>query len=286
MLEDRAADAELVMHEIEAAGFDFSLTRVDNRADYAAALDSQLDIILADYSLPQCDAIEALNMRNEAGLDVPFIIVSGSIGADVAVAAIQNGAADYLLKDRLTRLAPAVRQALDQRAMRDEQARTARALGESQERFRRVVEEGAVGMAIIDLDYRFIDVNEALCQMLGYQRQEMLALTVKDVSHPDDYDVAAGLFRRALAGEIPSYRVEKRYIKKTGEHVWVQLSSSLVHDEQGHALYAIGVLQDVTERRRAAHELLVLALHDTPTHPPTLTPFTHRLHPPITAPPR
>src|SRR5258708_29188576 len=184
MLEDRAADAELVMHELKSAGFDFSLTRVDNRADYAAALDSQLDIILADYSLPQFDAIEALNMRNDAGLDVPFIIVSGSIGEDVAVASIQNGAADYLLKDRLTRLGPAVPQATDHKTLRDEQVRTARELAESQERFRRGFEEGAVGMAIIDLDYRFIDVNEALCQMLGYQREEMLALTVKDVSHP------------------------------------------------------------------------------------------------------
>src|SRR5258708_23498010 len=116
MLEDRAADAELVMHELKSAGFDFSLTRVDNRADYAAALDSQLDIILADYSLPQFNAIEALKMRNDAGIDVPFIIVSGSIGEDVAVEAIQNGAAAYLLPDPPTPLAPPVRHAPDQMA--------------------------------------------------------------------------------------------------------------------------------------------------------------------------
>jgi diguanylate cyclase (GGDEF)-like protein/PAS domain S-box-containing protein len=277
MLEDRAADAELVMHELKSTGLEFDVTRVDNRVDYEAALCSDLDLILADYNLPQFDALEALRMLNATGWDVPFIIVSGSIGEDVAVSAMQLGAADYLLKDRLTRLAPAVRQALDQRAMREERRRVAAELAVSEERFRRIFEEGAVGMAVVGADYRFLAVNEALCQMLGYTRDELLGLGVKDVSHPEDYQIAAELFARSMRGEIPNYRVEKRYLRKTGEEVWVQLSSSVVRDVEGRPPYTIGVLQDVTERRRAEQELQFLALHDTLTGLPNRSLFTDRL---------
>jgi diguanylate cyclase (GGDEF)-like protein/PAS domain S-box-containing protein len=277
LLEDRPADAELVLHELKAAGFEFEVVRVDNGTDYRAALNSELDLVLADYSLPQFDALEALRILKETGFDVPFIIVSGSIGEDVAVRAIQNGAADYLLKDRLTRLGPAVGQALAQKSMHNEQRRIAAQLAESEERFRRVFEEGAVAMAIVDPSYAFIEVNEALCSMLGYSREELLSLGVKDVSHPDDYDVAADLFGRALRGELPTYRLEKRYLKKTGEQVWVQLSSSMVLDAQGKPVYSIGVMQDITERRRVEQELQFLALHDTLTGLPNRSLFTDRL---------
>jgi diguanylate cyclase (GGDEF)-like protein/PAS domain S-box-containing protein len=277
LLEDRPADAELVLHELATGGFEFEVTRVDNRDDYRAALAGELDLILADYNLPQFNALEALSMLNETGRDVPFIIVSGSIGEDVAVAAIRNGAADYLLKDRLTRLSPAVHQALEQKLLRDEQRRTAAELAESQERFRRVFEEGAVAMGIVDTTYRFIEVNEAFCQMLGYTREELLKLRVRDVSHPDDYDVAADLFARAVQGEIPTYRLEKRYLKKTGEEVWVQLSSSMVLDAVGKPAYSIGVMQDITERRRVEQELQFMALHDILTGLPNRSLFTDRL---------
>jgi diguanylate cyclase (GGDEF)-like protein/PAS domain S-box-containing protein len=277
MLEDRATDAELVMHELRRGGYDPEVTRVDDEAGYQAALNGDWDLVLADFNLPAYDAVSALREMNRREIDVPFIIVSGSIGEDVAVAAVREGAADYLLKDRLGRLPSAVEHALEQRAMRDERGRVARELRESQERFRRVFEEGAVGMAVVGPDYRFIEVNDALCQMLGYGKGELTRLGIRDISHPEDYDATAEMSRRLFAGELSTYRAEKRYLKKTGEVVWVQLSVSLVRGDDGEPLYSIGVLQDITERKRAEQEMQFLALHDTLTGLPNRTLFTDRL---------
>ena len=275
-LEDNPADAELILIELKRSGFTVTSTRVDNREDFVAALSPDLDLILADYNLPQFDAVSALQVINKAGLDLPFIIVSGGIAEDVAVAAIHMGAADYLLKDRLTRLAPAIHRALEQKEMRAEQRRTADRLVESEARFRRVFEEGAVGMALVAPDYSFIKVNDAFCQMLGYSQDELVSMTVQSVTHPDDYEVAAELARQAFQGSMPNYRVE-RYLKKTGEEVWVQVSSSVMSAGGGNQPYMIGVIIDITERRRIEQELQFLALHDALTGLANRTLFTDRL---------
>jgi diguanylate cyclase (GGDEF)-like protein len=123
ILEDSIMDAELMVHELRRAGFDPQWQRVETEADFLAQLDQELDIILADYSLPQFDAQRALEHLNQRGLDVPFIIVSGCIGEERAVECMKSGATDYLLKDRLTRLGQAVRKGLEERLLRDDRQR-------------------------------------------------------------------------------------------------------------------------------------------------------------------
>lgn len=123
ILEDREEDAELMVHELRRAGFDPQWQRVDTEADFLAHLDQELDVVLADYSLPQFDAQRALEHLKKRGLDVPFIIVSGCIGEERAVECMKYGATDYLLKDRLTRLGQAVRKAVDEKCFRDDRHR-------------------------------------------------------------------------------------------------------------------------------------------------------------------
>src|SRR5262249_48117368 len=119
ILEDRSDDAELVLHALRRAGFAPQWQRVETESDYLAHLHADLDVILADYSLPQFDALRALQGLQERGLDIPFIIVSGTIGEELAVSAMKQGAADYLLKDRLTRLGQVVAQAMEQKQLRE-----------------------------------------------------------------------------------------------------------------------------------------------------------------------
>lgn len=118
--EDRPADAELIIYELRRAGFEPDWTRVDNEKDYLERLDASLDLILADHSMPAFDSMRALSLLKERGLDVPFIVVTGSIGEEKAVEIIRQGASDYLLKDRLARLGEAAKRALTEKHLRDE----------------------------------------------------------------------------------------------------------------------------------------------------------------------
>lgn len=132
ILEDYASDAELMVIELRRSGLDFEWQRVDSEAEYLTQLEAGVDVILADYSLPQFDAPRALQLLQERELDIPFIVVTGAVGDEAAVRCMKQGAADYLLKDRLGRLGTAVLQALKQKRLRDEKEQTEQALLQSQ----------------------------------------------------------------------------------------------------------------------------------------------------------
>src|SRR5206468_8021857 len=128
VLEDRASDAELMVRELQRSGYDPTWRRVDTEREYREALDEPPDVILADYSLPQFDAGEALRLLQDRNLDVPFVVVTGILGEEAAVDCMKRGAADYVLKDRMARLGQAVQRALSEKALRDERQRTLEAL--------------------------------------------------------------------------------------------------------------------------------------------------------------
>ncbi len=115
ILEDRITDLEMILYELRRSGFDPKYDHADDEANYAAKLDPGLDVILADYTLPQFDALSALKMIRDRGMHIPFIVVTGSISEEAAVTCLKNGATDYLLKDRLARLGSAITQALEAR---------------------------------------------------------------------------------------------------------------------------------------------------------------------------
>ena len=177
ILDDRAEDAELMVHELTRSQFHPDWRRVDTESEYNAHLGWQPDIILADYTMPLLDAPRALELLHELDLDIPFIVVSGAIGEDVAVAMMRRGATDYLLKDRLTRLGAAVRRALEDRQLREETARAGQALRASELRFYSFMNNNPALALIKDEAGRILYVNNTCEQMWGMTPAECLGKT-------------------------------------------------------------------------------------------------------------
>jgi PAS domain S-box-containing protein len=131
------------------------------------------------------------------------------------------------------------------------QRRQAEALREAEERFRGAFENAAIGMALVAPDGRWLRVNRAVCEIVGYSQEEMLERTFQDITHPDDLDSDLEGLRRMLSGELRSYRMDKRYIHRDGHVVWITLSVSLVHDPGGEPMYFVTQVEDITERKRS-----------------------------------
>jgi PAS domain S-box-containing protein len=199
--------------------------------------------------------MRALKIVNALGLDIPFILVSGSIGEDLAVAVMQLGAADYLLKDRLARLGPAVTRALEQKRLRDEKRRADQALRLSEERFRRYFELGLIGMAITSPVKGWLEVNDELCAILGYERSELLQKTWTELTHPDDLAADVAQFNRVIAGESDGYSIDKRWLRKDGQIIDTTISVKCLRRTDGSVDYFVALLQDITERKRAEEAL-------------------------------
>lgn len=129
------------------------------------------------------------------------------------------------------------------------------ALRNSEEQFRNAFENASIGMAIVSLDGHWVKVNPALCQIIGYSSEELLALTFQDITHPEDLDGDLSYVHQLLAGTISTYQLEKRYFHKQGHMIWILLDGSLVQDEQGNPLHFIAQIQEITAQKEAQKTL-------------------------------
>ncbi len=127
-------------------------------------------------------------------------------------------------------------------------------LRESEEKFRRTFDQSPIGASILSLDYRFLRVNDALCRITGYAADELVGMSMLEVTHPDDVAATVAWAERLLAGEFDRYEIDKRYVRQDGGTVWVHLSVRLIRDVAGRALYLMPMVQDVTERVLAEQE--------------------------------
>lgn len=254
ILEDQISDLELTLMHLRLAGFDPAWTCVDKKEDYLAHLNDGFDIILADFKLPQFDALAALKLLKTSGLDLPFIVVSGAISEEVAVQCMKLGAADYLLKDRMTRLGPAVENALNEKKLRDEQK-----LSNAQVRLlSSAIEQSTEGIAVTDVSGQFLFANNALAAMHGYSAEELRGKNISVLYTPDERLLIESANLRALTEG--QYSDETGHTRKDKTTFPGQSHISLLRDESSNPIGLIHTLRDITERRQSEEKIKQLLI--------------------------
>src|SRR6266446_332652 len=257
LVEDSENDALLLVRELTRAGFEPVVERVETAVTMQAALDRQgWDIVLGDYSMPQFGGAAALALLREGGLDVPFIIVSGTIGEERAVAAMKAGASDYVPKDKLKRLVPVIERELREAAGRRERRRAEAALREAEAGYSTLVEQAPVGIYRSNPAGRFLSANRALARILGYgSPAELLGLDMTRDVYADPAERQRLLDRDSYT-EREYDEVEATWKRKDGRRLTVQLSVRAVRDGSGGVEYYETFVRDVTEQRRLEGQLL------------------------------
>ncbi|HXN22641.1 MAG TPA: diguanylate cyclase [Candidatus Dormibacteraeota bacterium] len=259
-IEDCQADVERCLQELQKAGLAAQVDVVDTPEKFSQKLSAnRYDVILADYRLQVWTARDALRLLQKHGRDIPFILVSGTLGEDTAVECIKEGASDYVLKDRLARLPLAVRRALEEKHLRDEAHHAHVALRENEAKFRTLADTIASGIFIYQGNHlRY--VNKAAEVITGYSRQELLAKPFADLVHPDSRELVRewGLTRQHRR-QLPA-RYELKILTKDREERWLDITAG--ETEFGGKPAGLGTAFDITERKRAEEEVRRLAVSD------------------------
>ncbi|MBC7365553.1 MAG: PAS domain S-box protein [Undibacterium sp.] len=256
--EDNPDDAALIVLELHRAGFEPDWKRVDTETAYLEQLNSGLDLVVSDFHMPQFTGMRALELLKERGLDVPFILVSGTIGEDTAVEAMKSGATDYLLKDRLARLGQAVGHALARSRAIRERAHTKEILNESERRFRELLENVDLIAVTLDRNGTVTFSNDYLLRLTGRRRAEVMGASWFALFLPGADPVMRETFiGRVAAGLVPVH-YENAICTRDNEWREIVWSNIVLRDGGGHITGIASIGQDVTDRRRAEQSLRLL----------------------------
>jgi PAS domain S-box-containing protein len=257
ILEDLPSDAELMVYELRQANIPHTYRRVTDREQFLAALqEDETDLILSDFQLPGFDGLEALALSQDRCPDVPFIFVSGAMGEEVAIDAVKRGATDYVLKDRLSRLGPAVQRALREAEERRERRQAVAALRESEEKYRLLLKSipSVVYKGYVDCAVDFVDGKVE--ELTGYPKSAFDTRKLKwlDVVVPEDRETFKQAFLNGIKGSRSFVR-EYRIRRKDGEIIWVQERGQIICGPEGRVEYISGVFFDITGRKRVVEAL-------------------------------
>ncbi len=253
IVEDSEDDTILVVRELQRSGYEPTFERVDTPEAMNAALEQQAwDIVLADYAMPRFTMPAALAMVKEKWLDLPFIIVSGAIGEEAAVAAMRAGVHDYVMKDNLARLAPAIERELREVEVRCERKQAEEVLRESEEKFRRLVEDMNDGYCVLQ-GSRVVFANARSAEMFGYTHDEVISKTVKELLPPELVSELSKMSAKRQRGEAVPEQYETALASKDGKTRPVELGTRVI-DYTGKPALSV-VVRDITERKQAEEAL-------------------------------
>jgi two-component system, cell cycle sensor histidine kinase and response regulator CckA len=263
VIEDLEDDMLLMLRELRRGGYTLDHLRVETPTAMQAALDEQVwDIVIADYTLPAFSALDALRLLQLQQHDLPFIIVSGTIGEETAVAAMKAGAHDYIIKGNLARLVPAVarelREAEERRKRQDaEQAlwQSEEALRQSQQQYQALAEASPVGIFRMDTQGNCVYVNRQWCEMTGVPLEQAIQGKWFKALHPDDREHVITVWQAALQDGLP-FRLEFRLQRLDKTILWV-FGQALPDRQNGEEILGyIGTITDITEKKQLESQFL------------------------------
>jgi PAS domain S-box-containing protein len=259
-VDDSEDDVLLAANALRRDGLIFTQGTASNLAEARASMERERwSVIISDYNLGLDSGLEILAAARELCADVPFILLSGTVGEERAVEAIRMGAADYVMKDRVARLAPAIRREIDAAHALRVQATLESRLRAAEERYRRTFECAPVGIANTDVTGAFLSVNARFCETIGYSEEELLGRRFNEFSFIDDAGRAMAEFRAIVEGQSSGARYQRRYVRKNGELSWADVTLAAVHDDHGAVEYVIGLVEDINDRKEAHDKLLLQA---------------------------
>lgn len=266
LIEDSANDELLIMRELKKGGYDPAYERVETFSAMQKALKkTPWDLILCDYNLPEFKAHEAISFFKNEGIEIPLIIISGTIGEEKAAECMRLGAHDYILKDNLPRLCPAITRELQDAEVRKKQKDTEvqkqialEELRRSEERYRKITQCIPDLVWTMDLSGRFLYVNEVVERTHGWTVDEYLKLSLQDLVSPQQFARDAMMMAEQLAkAQEPdfdhntTFTFESEEVRKDGSIFFAEVTASFLWSDDNQPAGIIGITRDITERKKA-----------------------------------
>jgi PAS domain S-box-containing protein len=253
-LEDDESDSQFVQIWLKKEGIEYEYFFTDTEKAYRDILaNEKIDIILSDYHLPGYSGSDAMFLAKTEYPHIPFIFVSGTMGEEVAIESLLNGATDYVLKNRLVRLAPAIRRALREARLHQEYKKASETLRKKEEQYRILVEGMNEGLMLTDNNDNILFVNQQTCDITGFSAEELIGEKCAQVLfNPQNREIITEKNKLWQKGIKDTYEVE--LTRKTHEKVWIRCSGSPVYDEEGQVTGSISVFEDINERKKAEVE--------------------------------
>ncbi len=282
MIEDNEDDAELLLVKLRRAGFEPVYTRVDSEAAMREALrERDWQIVVSDYAMPGFTGLKALGILREQDKDTPFILVSGTVGEEIAVEVMRTGANDYIMKENLTRLVPAIERELREARERCDRRRTEEAL--YQERERALITLHSIGDGVITTDAEGrVDYMNPVAENVtgwtcgeaqGYPLTEVLPLINEATRHPMKSPADVSL----SSGRVVNLTEQCVLINRNGQEFHIEDSAAPIFDRDNSIIGAVLVFHDITRERRMAHQMTWQATHDSLTGLVNRNEFADRL---------
>jgi len=263
IIEDSDRDVALEVRALKAAGYRVTYVVAQTAAEMKAALIKQaFDIVISDHGLPQFNAPGALAVLKQSGQDIPLIVVSGTIGEETAVALMKAGAHDYIMKDRLSRLASATEQALKDAENLRIRKQTNETLKESEKKYRLLADNINDVIFVLDMNLSYTYVSPSVKILSGYEPEELLKQPTIDSLTTSAWDLAMKTVSEVMELEKSEHReinisrtFQLEMKRKDGTTVWTEVKFSFIRDENQQPMGIMGVARDITERKRAEKKL-------------------------------